>query len=156
VREEEDGVLIAPDLADEALSGLDGVKAEGALEGLGCVLDVLEDVWGNFHERGATAGYEAGAKAEAIAVHGVESAAVAIEDADEILDDEAVEIVRAEVRGEGLAKGVEEIEDARFFELKLRAGAVCLDEASAEDAVTDDEEAATAKEQEEKNEGPCH
>jgi len=50
--EEEDGILIAPDLADEAFAGLDGVEAEVALEGLGVVLDLLENLRGHFMRGG--------------------------------------------------------------------------------------------------------
>jgi hypothetical protein len=111
---------------------------------------------GHFHEGRATAGDKAGDKAEPVPVNGVEGATVSLEDADGALDNEAVEIVWAQIGGEGLPEAVQKIEYPGFLGLNFLPGALGLEEPAAQGAVPKEECDATADPQDEKKERPCH
>jgi hypothetical protein len=81
---------------------------------------------------------------------------VGVEDADGALDDEAVEIIRAEIGREGFAEAVEELEEAGLLEFNLLPRAPGLRETTAEGSVAKVEADAATDQQEERKKRPSH
>jgi hypothetical protein len=108
-----------PDPTDETFVGIDQMRTEISLERQRCDGGLLQNAIGHIDKRRATLGKKSRHQFGAGAIDQVKRAAVGVENADATLDNQTVEIVRANDIVEGLAESVQEIEDEIFFDLNF-------------------------------------
>jgi hypothetical protein len=80
---------------------------------------LLQDIWGNVHQRRTALGDKRWSKFPACSIGHVKRAAVRVQNTRSAFDDEPVQLLRPNGFLESLAEAVQKIEDKRFLDLNF-------------------------------------